>query len=187
LGIMPSSSSSFPNGSQFQPTGLSIGQTLPSATYISGKLSLLWSLKPTDDYLRFCISARYPLNLSNSDYITTQSSEQEKWRFTFYLAPSAHGLKPGQTARQAMEAEYKAMEAYMGVSLRISTDGLRVTKMDGKDLELEGTGSRMMWTEKRGKWTVFQGRSLSKGPSTDFWLIAFRNYSIINYTILARV
>lgn len=182
---MPSTSS-FPNGQLFQPSSLLLGQPLPSDSYISGKLALLWSLNPTDDHFRFCISAKYPLNTSDSDYITAQSKGIEKWRFVFHVAPSLTGLKPGQTARQALEAEHKEMEGCVGLDVKIALDGLKVIKLHGKEVELEGTGSRMMWTEKRGKWTVFQGRSASKGPS-EFWLIAFRNHSIISCTILARV
>ena len=182
---MPSTSS-FPNGQLLQPSSLSLGQPLPSDSYISGKLALLWSLNPTDDHFRFCISAKYPLNTSDSDYITAQSKGFEKWRFVFHVAPSITGLKPGQTVRQALEAEHKEMEGVVGLDVKIALDGLKVIKLDGKEVELERTGSTVMWTEKRGKWTVFQGRSASKGPS-DFRLMAFRNHSIINCTIVARV
>jgi hypothetical protein len=159
---MTGSSPKFPNCDRYQPSGLSLGQELPNNAYISGKIVLLWSMKAGAYQLRFSISAKYQTNVTNSDYVSTSDKGTEKWKFNISLNPLAANIKSGQTIQQTVEAEHEAMLPYLASEIKIATDGLKVIKIDGKDVGLEGTGSRMMWTESRGTWTVFQGKSKSK-------------------------
>jgi hypothetical protein len=164
---MTGSSPKFPNCDRYQPSGLSLGQELPNNAYISGKIVLLWSMKAGAYQLRFSISAKYQTNVTNSDYVSTSDKGTEKWKFNISLNPLAGNIKSGQTIQQTVEAEHEAMLPYLASEIKIATDGLKVIKIDGKDVGLEGIGSRMMWTESRGTWTVFQGKSNQSQSSKD--------------------
>jgi hypothetical protein len=154
---MPADTPSFPKGLQYQPIEPATGQYLPKDTYISGRIVLLW--KPDEHQIRFAISIKYPSSVSTSAYASTVSTSTEKWKFTISLLPSASSLKPGQTAQEVIRAEYDALLQYIGSEVKVTAEGLRVMLVNGKEMHLEGSGARMMWTAKRGAWTVFQGRS----------------------------
>ena len=153
---MPDNTPSFTCGDRYQPIAPAKGQYLPHDTYISGRIVLLW--KP-DEQLRFAISSKYPSNVSTSAYTSTVSSGTEKWKFTINLLPTASSLKSGQTAQEVIKAEYDLLRSYIGLEVKVSAEGLKVIQVDGKEMHLEGSGARTMWTAKRGAWTVFQGRS----------------------------
>jgi hypothetical protein len=154
---MPADTPSFAYGQQYQPIEPATGQYLPKDTYISGRIVLLW--KPDEHQLRFAISAKYPSSVSTSAYASTVSTSTEKWKFTISLLPSASSLKSGQTAQEVIRAEYDGLLHYIGSEVKVSAQGLKVMLVNSKEMHLEGSGARTMWTAKRGAWTVFQGRS----------------------------
>jgi hypothetical protein len=154
---MPADTPSFPYGQQYKPIEPETGQYLPKDTYISGRVVLLW--KADEHQLRFAISAKYPSNVSTSAYTSTVSTGTEKWKFTLSLLPTTSSLKSGQSAQEVIEAEYDALRQYIGSDVKVSGQGLKIMRVNGKELHLDGSGARMMWTAKRGAWTVFQGMS----------------------------
>lgn len=150
--------SSFPNSQRYQPTNPTVGQLLDKETHISGRIVLLWPFKaPNEHHIRFAVSAKYPSNITDSDYVTTVSTGMEKWRIAINLLPSTSTVRSSQTVQEVVKAEYDALLPYLGSEVKISAECLKVLKVNGKELDLEGYGARMMWTEKRGTWTVFQG------------------------------
>lgn len=181
---MPADTPSFPYGQQYKPIEPETGQYLPKDTYISGRIVLLW--KADEHQLRFAISAKYPSGVSTSAYTSTVSTGTVKWKFTISLLPTASSLKSCQTAQEVIRAEYDALREYIGSEVKVSAEGLKVMLVNSKEMHLEGSGARMMWTEKRGAWTVFQGRSSKlKGRLVFFSLTFIRYNSIVNYPILA--
>jgi hypothetical protein len=155
---MPTNTPSFPYGQQYQPIDSAAGQYLTKDTYISGRIILFWPFKPDGPHIRFAISVKYPSNMLSSAYASTVSTGTEKWKFTIDLLPAASSLKSGQTAQEVIKAEYDDLLPYLGSEVKISGEGLKITSVNGKELHLEGSGARTMWTVKRGAWTVFQGR-----------------------------
>lgn len=155
---MLASTPSFTESEKYQPIDPTIGQSIAKDTYISGRIILFWPFKaPNEHHIRFAISAKYPSNIASSAYVSTVPTEVEKWKFIINLLPSASSLKSGQTAQEIIKAEYDALLPYLGSEIKMSAEGLKIIKINGKELDLEGFGSRTMWTEKRGVWTVFQG------------------------------
>jgi len=155
---MPAGTLDWADGRRYQPAGITTGQSLPKDAFISGRIVLVWPFTPTYERLiRFRISAKYPINIGGSEYVSTAPTGEEKWAFTINLVPSASTLNSGQSARDTINSEYDAFLPYLGSEVKISTDGLKVTNLKGKEVDLEATGSRTLWTEKRGTWTVFQG------------------------------
>jgi hypothetical protein len=156
---MTTAAGSFPSGDRYEPIDLSVGTVLPSKTFISGRLVLLWSLaKNHAHHLRFKISAKYQANISASDYVSAASIEQETWMFIINLTPSMRAAtSSGQTLEEALMAEFERLKRYMAAEVKIVADGLKIVAVDGKEVTLEAAGSRTLWTEKVGAWTVFQG------------------------------
>lgn len=157
-GEMPDSTTPFVDHQRYHPIDPEPGQTLAKSTYISGRIILLWPAKaPNEHKIRFAISAKYPVNVGNSAYVSDVLAGLDKWRITITLSPAASNLKSGQLAHEVVKAEYDALLPYLGAEVKISSEGLVVSQVNGKALELDGSGARTMWTEKRGTWTVFQG------------------------------
>jgi len=155
---MPAGTLNWADGRRYQPAGITTGQSLPKDAFISGRIVLVWPFTPTYERLiRFRISAKYPINIGGSEYVSTAPTGEEKWAFTINLVPSASTLNSGQSARDTIKSEYDAFLPYLGSEVKIRTDGLKVTNLQGKEVNLEATGSRTLWTEKRGTWTMFQG------------------------------
>jgi hypothetical protein len=182
---MPASTSSFPHSQRYQPADLAIGQLLPKDSYISGRIVLFWPVKGPNDNIRFGISSKYSSNIDNNDYVSTIPSGTDKWKIMVNLYPSASSIKSGQTAQEVVEAEYDALLPYLGSEVKISAEGLKVININGRELDLEANGSRMMCTEKRGTWTVFQGMSSELRGRSKIQLTINRYNSVIDYTILA--
>jgi len=181
---MPKDNPAFLYGQQYRPIGPASGQCLPEDTYIIGRVVLFW--RPDEHQIRFAISAKYPSDVSTSAYTSTGSTATEKWKFMITLLPSASSLKSGQSAQEVIRAEYDAFLPYLGSEVKVAAEGLKVMLVNGKELHLEGSGARTMWTAKRGAWTVFQGRSPKlKGRLEFFWLTFNRSIPIIYYTFLA--
>lgn len=154
---MPKDNPAFLYSQQYRPIGPASGQCLPEDTYIIGRVVLFW--RPDEHQIRFAISAKYPSDVSTSAYKSTGSTATEKWTFMITLLPSASSLKSGQSAQEVIRAEYDAFLPYLGSEVKVAAEGLKVMLVNGKELHLEGSGARTMWTAKRGAWTVFQGRS----------------------------
>jgi hypothetical protein len=156
---MPVNTPSFPYDQKYQPVDSAAGQYLTKDTFISGRIILLWPFKPDGPHIRFAMSVKYPSNMLSSAYASTISTGTEKWKFTIDLLPSASSLKSGQTAQEVIKAEYDDLRPYLGSDVKVSGQGLKIMGVNGKELHLEGSGARPMWTAKRGTWTVFQGMS----------------------------
>lgn len=60
-----------------------------------------------------------------------------------------------------MEEEHAQIKGVLGHKIKLVADSMRITNVEGRDVNIEATGARMVSTETKGAWTIFQGEHLS--------------------------
>lgn len=156
-----SSTSKFPQGERFvpSPANLAVGTVLPPNTFISGQTVILFPLN--DDYpdtIRLRIATKYPLASSTAnDYVAPSSTRQTRWKFNIVLGPTEEEKARWTNAKEAMIDEHMRLQGILGHDMKLAADGLTVYEVKGHEVQIGAKGSRMMWTESTGAWTMFQG------------------------------
>ena len=160
---MPRSPSTFPSSSlQYIPSTTTTvpGTILPKNTYLDGQLVVLFPLKgQTPDQLRIRIKNEYSQSTLASDYVAPSptSSRKVKWKFTITLIPTENVKNSWTSTEESMRQEYTQMEGLLGHELKLVADSMRITCVEGREVNIEATGARMVWTETKGAWTIFHG------------------------------
>lgn len=143
---IPSSSSTVP------------GAIFPPNTHLGGNLKLIYGYNQSDPHqIRLRVSAKHAQATSINDYVAPSPSRRVKWLFHITLSPS-DDVKAGRLGlKEAIETENKDLGNMLGQDFKIMTDGMRITAVNGLEVHIEARGARMLWTESKGAWTIFQG------------------------------
>lgn len=159
---MATSEVALPSTRRYLPSSSTtkVGALLPSNTFISGQTVILFPINDTHpDTIRLRLSTKYPITTSSNDYIAPSPNRQHKWKFNISLGPTEEEKRTWPNLREAMTEEHERLQSILGHEVKIVADGLVVMKVEGREVHLEGKGCRMMWSDSKGAWTMFQGES----------------------------
>lgn len=147
------------SGTRFIPGALSVGESLPKDTFLSGRLVLLFPFSPAHPVqLRFRLAAKFSAAIAPNDYVAATPSRRIKWTFNITISPNDEVRRSWANEKESLEGEHARLGGLMGKEVDVACDGLVVSEVSGTNVHLEAAGSRMMATEGMEPWTVFQGK-----------------------------
>lgn len=182
---MSASHPSFPTCNRYVPTTATVaeGASLPPNSYIDGKLVVVFD--PNDarpEELRIRISSKQPYSTMTSDYVHPSSNRRVKWKLNITLLVTDDVKTTWPSVKEAMLDERERLRRCFGEGLRLMTDGMVIKRVDGIEVDIEAKGSRLLWTEKAGAWTIFQGEQSSPFSSLSSTRLVIQRLTLVGTT-----
>ena len=167
---MSSSSTKFPSASdQYIPSSKSTvpGATIPKNKHLDGQLVLLYPIMDSDPgQLRLRLKCENPQSTLVNDYVAASPSRRVKWKYNITLVPSESVKNGWADIKEVMLEIHQHMQGLLGHEMKLVVDDMRITNVQGREVDIEARGARMFWTEDEGAWTVFKGEHRRV---EDFW------------------